>query len=84
MFSAYLVGNPGDERFKILAERLMQLKMKKGASPDLDIIQETYVPAVLKAREGAYILRAMAKSRLDLQPLCDAILAPPSAEGFLG
>lgn len=84
MFSAYLIGSPGEERFEYLSQQLLQLRMPESAVLGFDMTSKDYVLSVVKAREGAYILRTMAKSRMDLQPLCDAILEALSSDLFLG
>jgi urease accessory protein len=84
MFSAYLVGTPGEERFEHLSCQLLQLQMPERAALDFSITSKNFVLSVAKAKEGIYILRAMAKSRMDLQPLCEAILKELSSDLFLG
>ena len=84
MFSAYLVGNPEEERFTRLAAKLLQLKMAEGASLDFDLAQQAAILSVSRVKEGVYILRAMAESRIDLQPLCDALLSELATDAYLG
>ncbi|WP_162053192.1 urease accessory protein UreD [Pontibacter pamirensis] len=84
MFSAYLVGTPGEEKFECLSQQLLQLRMPESTVLNFNMTAKDFVLTVVKAREGVYILRTMAKSRMDLQPLCDAILKALSSDMFLG
>ncbi|GAA4430364.1 hypothetical protein GCM10023188_16890 [Pontibacter saemangeumensis] len=84
MFSAYLVGNPEEERFIRLAEKLLQLKMAEGASPHFDLAQQAVILSASRVKEGVYILRAMAESRIDLLALCDALLTELATDSYLG
>ncbi|QCR23192.1 urease accessory protein UreD [Pontibacter sp. SGAir0037] len=84
MFSAYLVGSPGDARFAFLAEKLLELKMPESSSLHFNMTQQVCVLSVSKVKEGVYILRAMAKTRMQLQPLYERIMAILATEALLG
>jgi urease accessory protein len=84
MFSAYLVGTTREERFERFSYALLQLQMPERAALDFNITSRYFVLSVVKAKEGVYILRALARSRMDLQPLCEAILKELSSDLFLG
>ncbi|WP_164891161.1 urease accessory protein UreD [Botryobacter ruber] len=84
MLSVYLVGSPADARFQLLAQTLLQLKMTETESLHFDLTAKDVVVSVTKVKEGVFILRAMAKSRLDLQPLCDTLLEELSKPELLG
>ncbi|QDA61215.1 urease accessory protein UreD [Hymenobacter jejuensis] len=84
MFSAYLVGNPTDARFQYLADALLQLKMSDRTDLHFAITNLECMISVTKVKEEAYILRAMAHSRMALQPLCDHLLQALSGEEFFG
>ena len=58
--------------------------MAEGASLDFDLAQQAAILSVSRVKEGVYILRAMAESRIDLQPLCDALLAELATDAYLG
>ncbi len=83
-FSAYLVGSPSDARFRHLAALLAQQKMPGSTGPHFNISGQPVLLSVAKARENVYVLRAAARSRMALQPLCDALLAGLAAEELLG
>lgn len=84
MFSAYLAGSPGEEKFERLSQKLLQLRMAESAVLNFNMTAKNFVISVVKAREGVYILRCMAKSRMDLQPLCDTIYKALASDMFLG
>jgi len=84
MFSAYLIGSPGEERFEQLSRQLLQFRMPEREAPHFTLTFEDCVLSVVKAKESVYILRAMAKSRIDLQPLCEALLQALASDLFLG
>jgi urease accessory protein len=83
-FSVFLVGSPDDARYQHLAEVLAQQKMPGSTGPHFNISSQPYVVSVAKARENVWVLRAAAHSRMDLQPLCDALLAGLADERLLG
>jgi urease accessory protein len=83
-FSAFLVGNPDDARFRYLAEALERQKMPGSTGPHFSIAGQPSVVSVAKARDNVWLLRAVAQSRMELQPLCDALLAALAHEGLLG
>ncbi|MCJ8164224.1 urease accessory protein UreD [Pontibacter sp. E15-1] len=84
IFSAYLVGTPGEALFEQLGERLLQLRMPERTALHFDMTNRNFVLSVVKAKAGVYLLRAMAKTRQDLQPLCDAILSALATDAYLG
>ena len=83
-FSVFLVGNPDDARFRLLAEMLARQKMPGGTGPHFSIGSLECVVSVVRARENVWVLRAAAPSRMALQPLCDALLAGLAEEELLG
>ncbi|MCC9138627.1 urease accessory protein UreD [Pontibacter silvestris] len=84
MLSAYLVGTPNDEKFIHLANKLMQLKMQESSSLNFNMVEKDMVLSVSKVKDGVYILRAMAKTRLDLQPVCEEIMRILASDLYLG
>ncbi|MHA6248357.1 urease accessory protein UreD [Pontibacter sp. CAU 1760] len=84
MFSAYLVGTPGEERFEQLGQRLLQLRMPERHTLGLDLQAHDVVLSVVRAKPAVYLLRAMAMSRPDLQELSEALLTTLSDELHLG
>lgn len=83
-FSAFLVGSPDDARFQVLSKVLAGLKMAGSTGPHFRISSQPYVVSVARARENVWVLRAAACSRMELQPLCDALLAGLADERLLG
>jgi urease accessory protein len=83
-FSAFLVGSPDDARFRQLATVLAGLKMAGSTGPHFNIHERACVVSVAKARENVWVLRAAAHSRMELQPLCDALLAGLADARLLG
>ncbi|UOQ99180.1 urease accessory protein UreD [Hymenobacter sp. 5317J-9] len=83
-FSVFLVGSPDDARFQQLAEVLARQKMPGSTGPHFSIGSRPYVVSVANARENVWVLRAAARSRMELQPLCDALLAALADERLLG
>jgi urease accessory protein len=83
-FSAFLVGPPADPRFQQLAAMLERQKMPGSTGPHFNINSQDWVVSVAQARGNVWVLRAAAHSRLDLQPLCEAILAALAGEDLLG
>ncbi|WP_216688262.1 urease accessory protein UreD [Hymenobacter siberiensis] len=83
-FSVFLVGNPEDARFQVLAEVLARQKMPGGTGPHFRLSSQEVVVSVTRARENVCLLRAAAHSRMALQPLCDALLAALASEDLLG
>ncbi|WP_207432815.1 urease accessory protein UreD [Sabulibacter ruber] len=84
MFSAYLVGSPENSRFCQLAQTLHELKMPGSTGLDFTMTEKDYVLSVSEAKEGVYVLRAMGKTRQDLEPLCQHLLETLSQEEFFG
>jgi urease accessory protein len=84
MLSVYLIGNPTDNRFQQLSEKLVALKKQTAAEPNTDVTADAYLLSVTKARENVYIARALAESRMALQPFCEALLQTLAAEELFG
>jgi urease accessory protein len=83
-FSVFLIGPPAEARFQQLAALLLRQQMAGGAEPHFSLRGLACVISVSQARENVYILRAAAHSRLDLQPLCEALLTELADEKLLG
>ncbi|MBD2768252.1 urease accessory protein UreD [Hymenobacter sp. BT664] len=83
-FSVFLVGSPGDARFRHLAGRLARQKMPGSTGPHFAISSQECLISVTQARDNVCILRAAARSRAALQPLCDELLAALADEHLLG
>lgn len=78
--NAYLIGNPADERFIQIAEKMMAMKetfvlatyeetiLRKHSFPQDKLI------SVTKAKDGMYTLRALGSSRHELQPYAEELM----------
>ena len=84
MLSTYLVGSPTDVRFTQLAEKLLEWQMPERSDLHFKMTERPYVLSVTHVREGVYVLRALAKTRMDLQPLCEEIMQALSHPAFFG
>lgn len=85
MLSLYLVGSPEDPRFQRVAAALRRQQLPERHEPHFTLAGRSMVVSVVQARPGAYVLRALGKSRADLQPLCEqvlTVLAEPELLGF--
>ena len=82
--SVYLVGPPGEARFRRLGQQLLDLQMPGRRELDFRLPEHACVLSVVQAREDVYVLRAAARRRLDLQPLLDALLELAAAADVLG
>lgn len=82
--SVYLVGAPEDARFRHLGQQLLALQMPGRRELDFRLPEHACVLSVVQAKDDAYVLRAAARSRLDLQPLVEALLQLAAAEDVLG
>ncbi|MBL6449412.1 urease accessory protein UreD [Fulvivirga sp. 29W222] len=84
MLSIYLAGFPDDLRFNKIADKLQEIRSANMPALNYDIDNNDYVISVTRAREGVYILRAMGKSRMDLQSLCEDLMNMFSETVLLG
>ncbi|WP_317172865.1 urease accessory protein UreD [Hymenobacter sp. HDW8] len=82
--SVFLVGSPADSRFAHLGRVLENQKMAGSQQPHFRVDAVECLVSVVRARDNVYVLRAAARSRAALQPLCDALLAALAAEELLG
>ena len=83
-FSVFLIGPPDDARFQQLAARLQQQQMPGADGPHFTLRGKPCAVAVTQARENVWVLRAAATSRMDLEPLCAALLAELAGPELLG
>ncbi|UII30416.1 urease accessory protein UreD [Fulvivirga ulvae] len=74
MLSIYFAGTPDNPKFKKIEEKLLEIKLATQPVLNYDVSAQSCIISTTRAREGAYILRAMGKSRIDLQWLCDNIM----------
>ncbi|GGE93635.1 urease accessory protein UreD [Hymenobacter cavernae] len=84
VLSLYLVGNPDDARFVLLAEALMALKMPESTELHFQMTAKDYLVSVSKVKEGVYLARALAKSRLALDPLISQLMQALAREELFG
>jgi urease accessory protein len=84
VLSVYLVGDPVDARFALLADALLALKMPESTELHFQMTAGPYVVSVTKVKEGVYVVRALAKSRLELQPLIDKLMQALAAQELFG
>jgi urease accessory protein len=82
--SVYLVGTPGEARFERLGQQLLARQMPGRQQLNFQLPAHACAWSVVQARPDVYVLRAAARSRLDLQPLCDALLQLAAADDLLG
>ncbi|RTQ44958.1 urease accessory protein UreD [Hymenobacter gummosus] len=82
--AVYLVGTPDDERFQRLGRQLLALQMPGRRELDFRLPEHACILSVVPARDDVYVLRAAARSRLDLQPLLAALMQLVAAEDVLG
>ena len=83
-FSIFLIGPPDGALFQQLAAVLLRQKMTGSDAPHFHLRGKTYAVAVSQARENVWVLRTAAHSRIDLQPLCEALLSELAKEELLG
>ena len=83
-FSAFLVGAPDDPRWQRLAQALQGQQLPGRADPHFRLAADGCAVAVAQARDNVWVLRAAAPSRLQLQPLCEALLAALAHDELLG
>lgn len=84
LFSLYLVGSPEDARFTTLAATLRRLKLPEAEALHYTVAGKPAVVSVAQVREGVYVVRAAARTRADLQPLCELVLEVLAAPELLG
>lgn len=84
VLSAYLVGDPADGRFAKLATALQALQMPGRQDVHFTLQGKSCLVAVTRVRAEVYQLRALGRSRSDLQPLCDALLQTLAADELFG
>jgi urease accessory protein len=84
VLSMYLVGDPTDPRFGILSQALMALKMPESVELHFQMTAKDYLVSVSKVKEGVYLARALAKSRLELQPLIEQVMQALAAPELFG
>ncbi|TXK44147.1 urease accessory protein UreD [Pontibacter qinzhouensis] len=84
IFSAYLIGTPANSRFEQLANQLLQLKMQEATGLHFNIPANDFVVTVTRVKEEVVLLRAIAKTRIDLLPLCDKLMQELASADYLG
>ncbi|GAA0189543.1 hypothetical protein GCM10009122_49970 [Fulvivirga kasyanovii] len=84
MLSIYVAGTPDDLRFKKIENKLLEIRSETQPALNYDAGEQKCIISLTRAREGVYILRAMGKSRIDLQPLCAGLMNLLSAPELLG
>ncbi len=82
--SLYLVGQPDDARFQQLAAALHALPPPGQTDLHARLAGRPYVVAVTQARENVVLVRALGMSRLDLEPVYQAVSAALAGEELLG
>ncbi|GAB3841784.1 urease accessory protein UreD [Hymenobacter jeollabukensis] len=82
--SVYLVGTPGEARFERLGAALLALQMPGRRELNFRLTDHACALTVARAKDDAFVLRAAARSRLDLQPLCEALMQLVAAADVLG
>jgi urease accessory protein len=82
--SFYLVGPPDSVRFQRLAAALRQLPPSGQTDLHASLAGQPYVVAAAQARDNVLLVRALGMSRLDLEPLYQAVAAALAGEELLG
>lgn len=82
--SLYLVGPPAGARFQRLAEVLRQLPPPGQTELHAQLAGRPCVVAVTQARENVLLVRALGLSRLDLEPVYQAVSSALAEEELLG
>jgi urease accessory protein len=82
--SFYLVGPPDSARFQRLAAALRQLPPSGQTDLHASLAGQSYVVAAAQARDNVLLVRALGMSRLDLEPLYQAVSAALAGEELLG
>lgn len=81
--SAFLVGDETDPRFIKLSNKLSDLKTKGNDEMTFKLAGKNAVVSFSKAKEGVVILRAIGKSRTDIEEACGQILKVTSLAAFM-
>ncbi len=82
--SLYLVGPPNDARFQQLAAALRRLPPLGQTDLHAQLAGRRCVVAVSQARDNVYVVRALGNSRLDLEPIYQAVSEALAAQELLG
>ncbi|MVN74810.1 hypothetical protein GO988_00565 [Hymenobacter sp. HMF4947] len=82
--SLYLVGPPGAARFQQLAAALRRLPPPGQTELHAQLTGRPYVVAVTQARDNVLLVRALGNSRLDLEPVYQALSAALAGKELLG
>lgn len=88
MFTAYLIGNPLNNKFQGISNQLLKFN-DLHSNENNEIFTENgnnhaLVSSVSEASEGVYILRTASRSRNDLIPLCNQIMEILKEDDYLG
>jgi len=82
--SLYLVGPPAGAQFRQLAAALCQLPPAGQTVLHASLTGRPYVVAVTQARANVLIVRALGTTRLDLEPVYQAVAAALAGQELLG
>jgi urease accessory protein len=82
--SLYLVGPPDGVQFRQLAAALHQLPPAGQTTLHASLAGRPYVVAVTQARANVLLVRALGATRLDLEPVYQAVAAALAGEELLG
>ncbi len=82
--SLYLVGPPAGAQFQRLAAALRRLPPPGQTELHATLAGRPYVVAVTQARENVLLVRALGMSRLDLEPVYQAVSAALAEQELLG
>jgi len=82
--SLYLVGPPAGAQFRQLAAALRQLPPAGQTTLHASLAGRPYVVAVTQARDNVLLVRALGNTRLDLEPVYQAVAAVLAGEELLG
>jgi len=82
--SLYLVGPPAGVHFQRIAEALRQLPPPGQTDLHASLAGQPYVVAVTQARDNVLLVRALGRSRLDLEPVYRAVSAALAGQELLG
>jgi urease accessory protein len=82
--SFYLVGPPNGMNFQRIAAALCQLPPPGQTALHASLAGQPYVVAVTQARDNVLLVRALGMSRLELEPVYQAVSAALAGEELLG
>lgn len=82
--SLYLIGSPAGQRFQQLAATLRRLPPLGQTDLHASLAGRSAVVAVTQARDNVLLVRALGMSRLDLEPVYQAVSAALMGEELLG